>query len=71
MTFPAFLWLESFDYNSIWAIAGEVWAVKVNWRFDIPSPFDTCRIIEVFPVPVGPYRKTGSFLSRKYLIICE
>ena len=57
---PDLRWLASFDYSWIWAILGDVWAVNVKWRLAIFSSLVIYFIIEVLPVPVEPYRKTGS-----------
>lgn len=71
ITLPDFLWLDNFDYSWSWAIFGEVWAVNVKCKLDIPYFFDTFCNIDVFPVPVGPKRKIGSFFSIKNFVIYE
>ena len=68
---PDFLCVWSFDYNWIWAIAGDVCPVKVNIREALSLFLRICDIIDVFPVPVAAVKNTGSILSINVSIIVE
>lgn len=68
---PAFLWVCNFDYNCICATEGDVWAVKVNIKFAFALFLSIWAINDVFPVPVGAVKYTGSKFYTKASTIEE